>query len=278
VVSFLLWARWDNRFTWLISISALYLGLLGFLDDFLKLVRKHPGGLSARYKLLGQLFLGFLLAVYLYTFPPNITYATKVNVPYLKNFFINLGVFYTVFIILMVVGSANAVNISDGLDGLAIGSLIVAAMTYAIFAYLAGHAKFAAYLRLVPVPGSGELTIFLTSLIGAGLGFLWYNSYPAEVFMGDTGSIFLGGTIGIIALCIKQELILFVIGGVFLAEIVSVFLQIYFFQTHGRRIFKMAPLHHHYELQGLAEPKVTIRFWIVGIILSLIALTSLKIR
>lgn len=276
--SFLLWARWDNRFTWLVFFSALYLGFLGLLDDYFKLVRKHPRGLSARYKLLFELVLAFFVALYLYLNPPNPAYTTQVNVPYLKNFFVNLGSFYLIFVLLVIVSSANAVNLTDGLDGLAIGLLTIAAMTYAIFTYLAGHAKFAAYLRLVPVPGSGEIAIFLTGIVGAGLGFLWYNSYPAEIFMGDTGALFLGGTIGITAICIKQELLLPLVGGVFLAEIISVVLQIYFFQTHGRRIFKMAPLHHHFELRGWAEPKVTIRFWIIGIILSLVALTSLKIR
>lgn len=278
LLSFLLWARWDNRFTWLIFFSALFLGLVGFVDDYQKLVKKHPRGLSARTKLLLELLLAFFVASYLYFNPPNSTYTTQVNVPYLKNFFVNLGSLYLIFVILVVVSSANAVNLTDGLDGLAIGLIIISAMTYAIFAYLAGHAKFAAYLRLVPVSGAGELTIFLTAIVGAGLGFLWFNTYPAEIFMGDMGALFLGGTIGIIAICIKQELLLPLIGGVFLMEIVSVFLQIYFFQTHGRRIFKMAPLHHHFELKGWAEPKVTIRFWIIGIILALIALTSLKIR
>lgn len=278
LLSFLFWVRWDNRFTWLIFFSALYLGFLGFLDDYTKSIKKHSGGISARRKLIGQLILAFFVAGYLHLFPPNPAYLTKINVPYLKDFFVNLGNFYLIFVILMTVSSANAVNITDGLDGLAIGNVIIAAMTYAIFAYLAGHIKFAAYLRLVPVPGSGELSIFLTSLVGAGLGFLWYNSYPAEIFMGDTGALFLGGTIGIIALCIKQELLLLVVGGVFLIEIISVFLQIYFFQTHGRRIFKMAPLHHHFELKGWAEPKVTIRFWIIGIVLAMVALAALKIR
>ncbi len=278
LVSFLLWVRWDNRFTWLIFFSALYLGMLGFLDDYRKLVKKNPSGLSARTKLIYELILGFFIALYLYINPPNNSYSTYLNVPYLKDFFVNLGTLYLVFVILVVVSSANAVNLTDGLDGLAIGLLIISAMTYAIFTYLAGHAKFAAYLRLVPVHGSGEMAVFLTAIIGAGLGFLWFNTYPAEVFMGDMGALFLGGTIGIIALCIKQELLLLIVGGVFLMEIASVFLQIYFFQTHRRRIFKMAPLHHHFELKGWAEPKVTIRFWIIGIILALIALTSLKIR
>jgi len=278
LLSFLLWARWDNRFTWLIFFSAFFLGLVGFFDDYLKLVKKHPRGLSARTKLFFELLLAFFVASYLYLNPPNPNYATRINVPYLKDFFVILGNLYLVFVILVIVSSANAVNLTDGLDGLAIGLLTIVAMTYAIFAYLAGHAKFADYLRLIPVPGSGELTIFLTAIVGAGLGFLWYNSYPAEIFMGDMGALFLGGTIGIIALCIKQELLLLLVGGVFLAEIVSVVLQIYFFQIHGKRIFKMAPLHHHFELKGWAEPKVTIRFWIIGIILALIALTSLKIR
>lgn len=278
LTSFLLWARWDNRFTWLIFFSASFLGLIGYFDDYSKLVKKNSSGLSARSKLFYELLLAFLVASYLYLNPPNAGYTTRVSIPYLKDFSVNLGSLYLIFVILVIVSSANAVNLTDGLDGLAIGLLIIAAMTYAIFAYLSGHAKFADYLRLIPIRGGGELAIFLTALVGAGLGFLWYNSYPAEVFMGDMGALFLGGTIGIVGVCIKQELLLLLVGGVFLAEIVSVVLQIYFFQTYGKRIFKMAPLHHHFELKGWAEPKVTIRFWIIGIILALIALTSLKIR
>jgi phospho-N-acetylmuramoyl-pentapeptide-transferase len=178
----------------------------------------------------------------------------------------------------VIVGSSNAVNLTDGLDGLAIGNLIVAALTLALFAYFSGHMKIAHYLRIVPVVGAGEITIFLAALVGAGLGFLWFNAYPAQVFMGDTGSLFLGGSLGLVAVFIRQELILVIIGGVFVAEALSVILQVYSFRHFGKRVFKMAPLHHHFELDGWAESKVTVRFWIIGIILALVAIASLKLR
>ncbi|OGR53417.1 MAG: phospho-N-acetylmuramoyl-pentapeptide-transferase [Elusimicrobia bacterium GWA2_38_7] len=198
--------------------------------------------------------------------------------PYFKSLFINLGIWTIFFSVMIIVGSSNAVNLTDGLDGLAIGSLIISSLTYALFAYLAGHAKFSQYLGIIPVPGAGELTVFLAASIGAGLGFLWYNCYPAEIFMGDTGSLFLGGVLGITAVSIKQELILIIVGGLFVSEALSVLLQVYSFRARGKRIFKMAPLHHHFELLGWQEPKVTARFLIVAIVLSLIALASLKIR
>jgi len=277
-VSTFLWARLDNRFTIIILISTIWLGLLGFLDDYIKLVKRRSRGLMAKYKLLGQSVLAIVIAIYLYYYPANPGYATRLNVPYLKDFFINLGSLYALFSILLIVGSSNAVNLTDGLDGLAIGSILIAAMTYALMAYLAGHAQFSTYLRIIPVPGAGELSVFLGSMAGAGLGFLWFNSYPAEVFMGDTGSLFLGGTIGIIALFIKQELLLVIVGGIFVVEAVSVILQVASFKLRGKRVLKMAPLHHHFELAGWSEPKVVIRFWIIGIILALIALSALKLR
>jgi phospho-N-acetylmuramoyl-pentapeptide-transferase len=278
IVSTFLWARLDNRFTIIILLSTLWLGVLGFLDDYLKLVKKRSRGLKARYKLLGQSILAIIIVIYLYYYPANPAYITQLNIPYLKDFFINLGWLYALFAILLVVGSSNAVNLTDGLDGLAVGSILISAMTYALMAYLAGHAQFSSYLRIVPVPGAGELSIFLASMAGAGLGFLWFNSYPAEVFMGDTGSLFLGGTIGIVALLIKQELLLVIVGGIFVVEALSVILQVASFKLRGKRILKMAPLHHHFELIGWSEPKVVIRFWIVGIILALIALSALKLR
>jgi len=277
-LSTFLWARLDNRFIVIILLSTLWLGLLGFLDDYLKLIKKRNKGLRARYKLLGQSILAISIMIYLYYYPANPEYITQVNVPYLKDFFIDLGCLYALFAILLVVGSSNAVNLTDGLDGLAVGSILIAAMTYALMAYLAGHARFSTYLRIVPVPGAGELSIFLGSMAGSGLGFLWFNSYPAEIFMGDTGSLFLGGTIGIIALFIKQELLLIIVGGIFVAEALSVIFQVASFKLWGKRVLRMAPLHHHFELVGWSEPKVVIRFWIVGIILALIALSALKLR
>lgn len=278
--STLLWARWDNRFIWLSLIGSLTLGLVGFLDDYLKWKdrKNHPKGLSPAGKLFAQMVLAICLMSYLYCYPPNWEFITKVNVPYFKNCFLDLKFWYIGFAILIIVGSSNAVNLTDGLDGLAIGSLVISSLTYALFAYLAGHAKFSQYLGIVPVAGAGELTVFLASIIGAGLGFLWYNSYPAEIFMGDTGSLFLGGTLGITAVIIKQELILIIVGGLFLAEALSVLIQVYSFRVLKRRLFKMAPLHHHFELSGWQESKVTARFWIISIVLSLLALSSLKIR
>ncbi len=278
VISTFLWARLDNRFTIIILLSTLWLGLLGFLDDYLKLIKKRSRGLMARHKLLGQSILALIIVIYLFYYPANSEYVTQLNIPYLKDFFINFGLLYVFFAILLVVGSSNAVNLTDGLDGLAVGSILIVAMTYALMAYLSGHAKFSGYLGIVPVSGAGELSIFLSSMAGAGLGFLWFNSYPAEVFMGDTGSLFLGGTIGIVALLIKQELLLVIVGGVFVVEALSVILQVASFKLRGKRVLKMAPLHHHFELIGWSEPKVVIRFWIVGIILALIALSALKLR
>lgn len=280
VTSTLLWARWDNSWIWICLIAEIYLGALGAIDDIKKW--KSGGGsskgLSPAVKLSAQMVLAIALVTYLFVFPPNASFLTKVNIPYFKDLFWDMGFFYIFFAVMIIVGSSNAVNLTDGLDGLAIGSLVISSLTYAIFAYLAGHALFSKYLRIIPVSGAGELSILLSAMVGAGLGFLWFNSYPAQIFMGDTGSLFLGGTLGVIALLIKQELILIVVGGLFVLEALSVLLQVYSYRLQGKRIFRMAPLHHHFELCGWAEPKVTVRFWIVASILSLIALTSLKVR
>jgi phospho-N-acetylmuramoyl-pentapeptide-transferase len=275
-----LWARLDNRFVWLALITSVVLGLTGFIDDYRKWKKLggHARGLSAGYKILAQMSLAIGIVGYLYLSPPNPEYVTQLSVPYMKNLFIDIGFFYIVMAVLMIVGSSNAFNLTDGLDGLAIGSMVVSALTLLVFAYVAGHAKLSGYLRIIPVPGAGELAVFLGAVVGSSLGFLWYNAYPAEVFMGDTGSLFLGGVLGLVAVVIKQELVFAVVGGLFAAEALSVLLQVYAFRRHGKRIFKMAPLHHHFELSGWPESKVTIRFWIVSIMLALIALTSLKLR
>ena len=279
VTATLLWARLENRFILATIFSAIYLGILGFLDDYRKWILKHPSrGLSQLTKIIFQLFWALAIATYLYMYPPNDQYRTIIQVPYLKNVFINLHSFITMLCLIVLVGSSNAVNLTDGLDGLVGGTLIISAIAFAIFAYLAGHAKLSSYLRLIPVAGSGELAIYLGALGGACLGFLWFNGYPASIFMGDTGSLFLGGTIGLTALCIKQELILVIVGGIFVAEAVSVLLQIGAVRLFKRRIFKMAPLHHHFEEMGWPETKVTLRFWIIAIVLALIAMTSLKLR
>jgi phospho-N-acetylmuramoyl-pentapeptide-transferase len=278
LVSTLLWARLDNRFIWLILISAVTLGALGFIDDCRKFLFHHPEGISQNTKMFWQVVWALGVTCYLYTNPPNSVTQTSVNIPYLKDVFLRLGGFYIAFSLVVMVGSSNAVNLTDGLDGLASGTLLVSAMTYAILTYLAGNAKFSSYLRIVSVPGAGEITVYLAGMAGACLGFLWFNSHPAEIFMGDTGSLFLGGTIGLVALCAKQELILLVVGGIFVAEALSVLIQVTSYRLFHKRVFRMTPLHHHFELAGIPESKVTIRFWIVAVVLGLVAVTSLKVR
>ena len=279
LVSTLLWARPDNRFVWLMVWTTALLAGLGGYDDFVKLVRKNPAGAPSSVKLAVQLFTAVTVVSYLAMFPPNAQFATSVSVPYTKELYFNLMFVYFAFTMIVIVGSSNAVNLTDGLDGLAAGNIVLCAMTYAVLAYLAGNIKFASYLKIIHVPGAGEISVFMGGMMGACLGFMWFNSYPAEVFMGDTSSLFLGGVIGTAAICIKQELLLPVVGGIFVAETVSVILQMGSYKLrNGRRIFKMAPLHHHFELSGWSEPKVTVRFWIIGVMLMLAALASLKIR
>ncbi|MFA5140941.1 MAG: phospho-N-acetylmuramoyl-pentapeptide-transferase [Elusimicrobiota bacterium] len=278
-VSSLLWMRLDVRFTWILLFVTVSLTAVGFWDDYLKLVRKDPRGAPSSTKFLVQILVAFGVVGYLAAVAPNPEHTTSVLIPYFKQTIVDLGPLYFVLALLVIVGSSNAVNLTDGLDGLAAGSIIFCAITYGAFAYAAGNAKFADYLRIIPVPGAGEVSVYLAALVGACLGFLWHNSYPAEVFMGDTSSLFLGGVIGTAALCVKQELILPIVGGVFVVETLSVILQMGSYKLRkGKRIFRMAPLHHHFELGGIAEPKVTVRFWIICIVLMLAALGSLKIR
>lgn len=278
LVSTILWTKLDNPFIlWLIA-ATIYFGTIGFADDYLKLVKKNPKGLSAKKKLLFQSIFAIFLIIYLYFNPTNVHYATSLNIPYLKTTFVELSFLYFVLIFLVIVGSSNAVNLTDGLDGLATGNIIIAAITLALFSYLIGNIQISSYLKVPYVTGAGEISVFLTALFGACLGFLWYNSYPAEIFMGDTGSLCLGGLLGLSAVFIKQELILFIVGGLFVAEALSVMIQVSVFKKTQKRFFRMAPLHHHFELGGLTETKVTIRFWIIGIILAIIAIASLKLR
>jgi phospho-N-acetylmuramoyl-pentapeptide-transferase len=278
LISTILWARLDNRFIWILILSSTYLGLLGFLDDYMKLVKKHSSGLSASKKILYLSIMAIIVSGYNYFFPSNPKYITSVNIPYLKETFINLGIFYIFFSYFVIIGSSNAVNLTDGLDGLAVGSTIFSGLVYMVFAYIAGHSRFSGYLKVVSVSGAGEISIFLAAMIGACLGFLWFNCHPADVFMGDTGSLFLGGSIGIISILVKQELILIVVGGIFVVEAISVLLQVATFRIYKKRIFKMAPIHHHFELSGYPEEKVVVRFWIIAIVLALLSLASLKIR
>ncbi|MCL2389278.1 MAG: phospho-N-acetylmuramoyl-pentapeptide-transferase [Elusimicrobia bacterium] len=278
VVSTLLWARLDNRFIVWLLIASVWLGVLGFYDDYLKLIKKNHRGVSGKFKLFWQIMLGVFVAVYLYFFPSNADYAMSLNIPYFKDLAINLSYVYFVLIIVVFVGSSNAVNLTDGLDGLAIGNIIIVAFTLAIFAYLIGHFHMANHLRVTHVAGAGEIAVFLIAVVGSGIGFLWYNCHPAEVFMGDTGSLFLGGVMGLSAIFIRQELILAILGGIFVIEALSVMIQVFHYRRSKKRFFKMAPIHHHYELSGISESKVTIRFWIVGIMLAIISIVSLKLR
>jgi phospho-N-acetylmuramoyl-pentapeptide-transferase len=279
VVSALLWMRFDVRYTWILLFVTLMMTAIGFWDDYLKLIRKDPNGAPSKVKFFIQILTALLVVGYFAGFAPNAQYATSLLLPYVKRTVIDLGPLYFMLAVLIIVGSSNAVNLTDGQDGLAAGCIIFCAIAYGVLAYVAGNARFAEYLQIIPVPGAGEISIFLAALVGACLGFLWYNSYPAEVFMGDTSSLFLGGVIGTVALCVKQELLLPIVGGVFVIETLSVIIQMGSYKLRkGKRVFRMAPLHHHFELGGIAEPKVTVRFWIVSIVLMLAALASLKIR
>ncbi len=275
-VSTLLWTQLTNAYVWIVLFCTLGFGLIGFIDDYLKQVKKHNLGFCAQSKFTSQVLVAFITAVFVYLVPD---FSTTVTVPFFKHIQPDLGWAYIPFAMLVIVGTSNAVNLTDGLDGLAIGPVIIAAGTYMLFAYVAGHVKIAEYLQVQYVAGSGEITIFCAALAGAGMGFLWFNAYPAQIFMGDTGSLSLGAALGTVALITKQEFLLVIVGGLFVIEALSVIFQVGFFKmTHGRRIFKMAPLHHHFELKGWKEPKVCVRFWIIAITLALIALSTLKLR
>ncbi len=274
-----LWADLTNRYIQMILLTTIWMGLIGFMDDYLKAIRHQPKGLVGRKKLVGQISLGLILGALLYFFPPSHNFDTATEIPFIKNYFLDFGILYIPFVVLVLTGSSNAVNLTDGLDGLAIGLTGLCAIAFAGIAYVTGRTDFSRYLGITYLEGSGELTIFCGTLIGAALGFLWFNSYPAEVFMGDTGALALGGSLGIIAVMVKKELLLVIVGGVFVAEALSVILQVSYFKwSKGKRIFKMTPLHHHFELSGWKEPKVVIRFWIAGAIFALLTLSTLKIR
>jgi len=277
VVPVLLWADLTNRFIQLILITTVWLGAMGLTDDLLKL--KKGKGMGGKYKLLGQFVLGLIVGLSLILNPVKEGYATKISLLFLKNYFLDFGLFYIPFLVFVIVGSSNAVNLADGLDGLAIGMVAIGFGAFAIVAYVTGHAKISEYLNILFLPGAGELSVFCLSAVGASLGFLWFNANPAQIFMGDTGSLALGGAIGVAAVLLKHEMLLVIIGGVFVFEAISVILQVaYFKRTGGRRLFRMAPLHHHFELHGLAEQKIVVRFWIVAILFALIGLSTLKIR
>jgi phospho-N-acetylmuramoyl-pentapeptide-transferase len=278
IVPTLLWADLTNPYIWIAVLSTVAFGAIGFVDDYLKITRRDHHGLRPRYKLGGQVVVALAVGVALLVLANQGLYNTRLIFPFFKNLIPDLGIFYVAFAGFVLVAWSNAVNLTDGLDGLAISTFAVAAATFTALAYVTGHAVLADYLLLVRFPPAGELTVFCGALVGASLGFLWYNSYPAEIFMGDVGSLALGGALGTVALLIKQELLLVVVGGVFVLEAASVVIQVASFKLTGRRVFRMAPLHHHFELIGWSEPKVITRFLIVAIVCALFSLTTLKLR
>jgi phospho-N-acetylmuramoyl-pentapeptide-transferase len=278
VCSTLLWANLSNHYIWVVLVSAIGFGAIGLRDDFLKLRRGK--GISAKEKILLQVLLSLAIGIYLLYFDPTrAEYATRLSVPFFKGFQPDLGFGYLAFIVFIIVGTSNAVNLTDGLDGLAIGPIIVATVTYTGIVYVCGHFNFAEYLHIQFIKDAGEIAIISSAVVGASLGFLWFNSYPAQIFMGDVGSLSLGGLLGTIAVIVKHELLLIFVGGIFVIEALSVIIQVaYFKYTGGKRFFKMAPLHHHFEELGWSEPKVIVRFWIVAVVLAMISLSTLKLR
>ncbi len=274
----LLWADLTNPYIWLVVGTTTAFGAIGFADDYLKVVRRHNKGLSARGKFALQLAVAGVAGLALLHLPLEIPFDPNLTFPFFKDLVLPLGVFYVPFLMLVLVGCSNGVNLTDGLDGLAIGATLVASSTYAIFTYVAGHNGIATYLQVPFVPQVGEVAIFCAALGGASLGFLWFNAHPAEVFMGDVGSLAIGAAIGTVAVLAKQELLLVIVGGLFVLEALSVILQVASFKLTGKRVLKMAPLHHHFELSGWAESKIIVRFWIAGLIFALIGLATLKLR
>jgi phospho-N-acetylmuramoyl-pentapeptide-transferase len=278
-LSGLLWVRWDSKFFWVAFFSLMWFGALGFLDDLIKL--KGIGksrGIPGSWKLILQ-GIGAIIIVgcYMYVLPDEFALKTSITLPFFKHP-LNLDTLYPFFAVLVIVSASNSVNLTDGLDGLAIGCTTFAAMAFVVVTYVSGNAKFSEYLKIIPVPGAGELTVVCAALVGAGLGFLWFNAPPAQIFMGDTGSLALGGLLGTIAVMVKQEILLIIVGGIFVAEALSVIIQVTSFKMSGKRVFKMAPLHHHFELSGVPESKLIVRFWIIAIILTLLTLSTLKLR
>ncbi len=281
VISTLIWARPDNPAVWLAIFTIIYLGAIGFIDDYLKVTKKKSDGLSGRLKLVAQFALAGVVVLFFLKNPSiSIQQAQSLYVPFYKEpLVLSMGAFVTfLFYSGIIVGTSNAVNLTDGLDGLATGCTIMATLSYAVLAYVAGNVKIASYLQVPYYPFSGELAVLCMALVGAGLGFLWFNCHPAKVFMGDTGSLAIGGVLGVIAICCKQELLLLIVGGVFVIEALSVILQVLSFKLTGKRIFAMSPIHHHFELKGWKENTVIVRFWIISIIFAFLGLATLKLR
>ncbi|MBN1540876.1 phospho-N-acetylmuramoyl-pentapeptide-transferase [candidate division KSB1 bacterium] len=274
----LLLAKIAETTVWLVLVSTLWLALIGLLDDYLKIVKKLPKGLIGRYKLLGQIVLGLFVGVVVYFFPVVEAARSSTTLPFFKNYELEFGIFYIAVVAFVITATSNGSNLTDGLDGLLIGLTAIAALVFAGIAYVSGRVDFSDYLNIIYLPDAGELTIYCAALVGASLGFLWYNAYPAQIFMGDTGALALGGAIATVAVVLKKELLLILVCGIFVVESLSVILQVFFFKRTGKRIFLMAPIHHHYELKGWAEPKVVIRFWIAGILLALLTLATFKVR
>jgi len=276
VVSTLLWTNLTNYYVWIVLLVTVGYGAIGFVDDYLMQIKKQSKGLSIRNKFLLQVIMAVITGTLVYLCPD---FSARVTIPFFKKVTPDLGWGYILFAAFVIIATSNAVNLTDGLDGLAIGPFIIAATTYMVFAYVAGHSKIAGYLQINYVAGSGEITIVCGTLAGAGLGFLWFNAYPAQIFMGDVGSLSLGAALGTVAVITKQEILLALVGGLFVIETLSVIFQVGFFRmTNGRRIFRMAPLHHHFELKGWPEPKVIVRFWIIAIALALLSMSTLKLR
>jgi phospho-N-acetylmuramoyl-pentapeptide-transferase len=267
----------SNRYVWVVLIVTAIFGAVGWVDDYRKVAKRDSRGLPARWKYLWQSIAGVGAAVFLYSTAQSPA-ETQLFIPFFKNVALDMGLFYIVFTYFVIVGTSNAVNLTDGLDGLAIMPSVMVAGALALIAYLSGHSQFSQYLHIAYIQGAGELAIFCCALVGAGLGFLWFNTYPAQVFMGDVGALALGAALGVIAVIVRHEIVLFIMGGIFVLETVSVILQVASFKLTGRRIFRMAPIHHHFELKGWPEPRVIVRFWIITLVLVLIGLATLKLR
>ncbi|MEK6759845.1 MAG: phospho-N-acetylmuramoyl-pentapeptide-transferase [Deltaproteobacteria bacterium] len=274
LVTVLLWGNLSNPYVWVMVFVTAGMGLIGLIDDYSKVVKKKKGGMRARTKFLWQIAVALGAVLFLY----NSGFNTVVSIPFFKEWQFDLGIYYIIFAVFVIVGTSNAVNLTDGLDGLAIGPMIIAAATYLLLSYLVGHVKIANYLHIQYVPRVGELAVFAGAMVGASLGFLWFNTYPAQVFMGDVGSLSLGGALGTLAVITKNEFLLLLVGGIFVVEALSVIFQVGSFKLTGKRVFAMAPIHHHFELKGWPEPKIIVRFWIISIILALLAISTLKIR